>query len=185
MEFIKEITLSFDRSVFFFFQQLQRPWLDYFLAWPTRLGEATLLLSLVIPGILFFDKKKSVQSIPAVVVAILTVNLLSPVLKFFFHRPRPHVYWEHVNVIFSKPLDGAFPSGHTAIVFAAAFILAHYYPKKMGWTFAAAAWVAITRVYVGAHYPTDLIAGALLGGACAWFACRFVAFLQRRNGQVS
>lgn len=183
MDSLKEIIVNLDRSIFFFFQHLQRPWLDYFLAWPTYLGETKILLSLLIPGILFFDRKKSSQSIPAAIVAILTVTWLSPVLKSFFHRPRPYIYWEHVNVIFSKPWGGAFPSGHTAIVFAAAFILAHYYPRKMRWTFVLAAWVAITRIYVGVHYPTDLLGGALLGAACAWFAWRLVAFLQSDSNE--
>jgi undecaprenyl-diphosphatase len=133
---------------------------------------------------LFFDKKKSFQAVSAVAVAIMTVSWLSPVLKAFFHRPRPHIYWEHVNVIFSKPLDGAFPSGHTAVIFSLAFILDHYYPKKMRWTYVVAIWVAITRVYVGAHYPTDLVGGVLLGAACAWFAWSFVAYLERRNAKT-
>lgn len=179
MNALEETILNFDQSVFFFFQHLQRPWLDYFLAWPTRLGEAAIILSLLIPGILFFDKKKNCQSIPAAVVAILTVTWLFSVLKSFFQRPRPYVYWEHVNVLFQKPLDDSFPSGHTAIIFTAAFILAHYYPQKMRWTFGVAVWVALTRVYVGVHYPTDLLGGAILGAACAWFAWRLVAFLQR------
>lgn len=184
MDSLKEIILSFDKSVFFFFQHLQRPWLDYFLAWPTRLGETQILLTLLIPGILLFDKKKYAQSLPAAVIAVFMATWLSPVSKAFFHRPRPHIYWEHVNVIFFKPLNDSFPSGHTAVIFSAACILGHYYPKKMCWFYLVAAWVAITRVYVGAHYPTDLVGGALLGAACAWFAWRLVAYLEQRNAQT-
>ena len=181
MFFLKAFILSFDKAVFFFFQHLQRPWLDYFLAWPTRLGESSIILSLLMLGILIFDKEKRSQSIPALVMAILTVGWVSPITKAFLHRPRPHVFWEHVNVIFHKPLDGAFPSGHTAVIFAAAFIVGHYYPKKAFWAYGVAVWVAITRVYVGVHYPTDLVGGAVLGAACAWFAWRLVASFEPRN----
>jgi len=184
VDFLKEMILSFDHSIFFFFQYLQTPWLDYFLAWPTRLGEGQLTLSLLIPAILFFGKKKSFQCVSATGMAVLMVSWLSPALKAFFHRPRPHIYWGHVNVIFSKPLNGAFPSGHTAIIFSIAFILNHYYPQKMRWAYALAAWVAITRVYVGAHYPTDLVGGAVFGVACGWFACWLIASIERRNAKI-
>ena len=176
MTLLKEWILNFDHSIFFFFQHLQRPWLDYFLAWPTCLGTDVPALSLLVAGIFIFDKKRSDPSIPAALTAILMTDWLTPFLKDFFHRPRPHIYWEHVNILFSKPGNDAFPSGHAAIVFAAAFTLHHYYPQKMRWIYAAAVWIALTRIYVGAHYPTDLIGGALLGAACGWSACRLLAF---------
>ena len=181
MIFLKELFLSFDHTVFFFFQRLQRPWLDYFLAWPTRLGETKIALGFLTLGFLIFGKKKCSTSIPAAVVAVLTADWLSLILKDFFHRPRPHIYWEHVNVIFRKPWNDAFPSGHTAVIFAAAFVLSNYYPKQARWAYVVAAWVAITRVYVGAHYPTDLVGGAVLGIACGWGACWLVAHFGPRN----
>ena len=176
--------LSFDKSIFFFFQHLQRPWLNYLLAWPTRLGEVEIILGFLTIGFLIFGKKKYSSSIPAAVVAILAADWLSLALKVFFHRPRPHIYWQHVHVIFHKSWNDAFPSGHTAIIFSAAFVLSHYYPKNVFWAYAIAVWVAITRIYVGAHYPTDLVGGAILGMACGWFACWFVAYVEQRNPQI-
>lgn len=184
MAFLKELILGFDKSVYFFFQHLQRPWLDYFLAWPTRMGEPLIALSLLTAGVLIFARKKSFQSIAAGVVAVLTASWVYPVLKVFFHRPRPYVYWEHISVIFPKPPDASFPSGHTAVVFAAAFILNRCYPGKIPWVYAVAAWVAITRIYVGAHYPSDVIGGAVLGLACGLFGWRLMAYFERRNAQI-
>ncbi len=175
MQFI----LSIDRAVFFFFQGLQRPWLDYLLAWPTRLGETGILFPVLILLILIFDRKNAFRVITGLAISLITVQYASPALKAFFHRPRPHLFWENVHVIFKKPINDAFPSGHTAIIFAAAFILSHYYPKTRWWAYGVAVWVAITRIYVGVHYPSDLIGGAFLGVAVGWGTCAFLNYYER------
>ena len=74
MIFFKDLFLSIDHTVFFFFQNLQRPWLDYFLAWPTRLGETKIILGFLTIGFLIFGKKKYSSGIPAAVVAILAAE---------------------------------------------------------------------------------------------------------------
>ena len=157
-----------DHAVFFFFQKLQAPWLDYFLAWPTRLGEFGILLSIVIPLTLIFDRKNAFRTIAAMAIVLLMVSYTATIWKDLFGRPRPHEFWENVQIIFATPRNLAFPSGHTMIVFAAAFIFSHYYPKKMLWFYGIAVWVAITRIYVGVHYLTDLIGGAFFGVLYAW-----------------
>ncbi len=156
--------LDFDKAIFFFFQDLQRPWLDYFLAWPTHLGKTIPALTLVVLGILIFDRgPKAFEKAGTSAAAVIVTYWLTQFFKHLFNRPRPHLFWPDVHVIFEKPMNNAFPSGHTAIVFAAAFALDHLYPKKMKWTYGAALWVAVTRVYVGAHYPSDLLGGWVLG----------------------
>lgn len=167
MSAIKEMILSFDKSGLFFFQHLQRPWMDYFLAWPTYLGGTFQTLTLLTVGVLVFDKKKGLEKLSVALTGTLLTYWVSQWLKIFFHRPRPHILWPEIHVIFEKPLNDAFPSGHTAIIFTAAFLLNYLYPGKTRWTYAVAVWVAITRVYVGAHYPTDLIGGVITAFVCA------------------
>jgi undecaprenyl-diphosphatase len=157
-----------DHTVFFFFQGLQQPWLDYFLAWPTRLGEQGILLAVLIPLILIFDRKNAFRTIAALIIVLLMVSYSATIWKDFFGRPRPHLFWENVQIIFAKPRNLAFPSGHTMIIFSAAFIMGTYYPKKILWFYGIAVWVAMTRIYVGVHYLTDLIAGAFFGILYAW-----------------
>jgi undecaprenyl-diphosphatase len=179
MIFFENLVLGFDKSVFFFFQDLQNPWLDLYFAWPTRMGEVRIILILLTFGIVIFDKKRCPLSIPAGMIAILTASWISPVLKAFFRRPRPYVFWENSHVIFQKPQDAAFPSGHTAVIFSAAFVVARYYPRQASWAYAVAVWVGVTRLYVGVHYPSDLLGGAALGALCGWLACRSVELLDR------
>ncbi len=171
---------TIDHAIFFFFQGLQRPWLDYFLAWPTYLGDTKVLLSFLLPAVLIFDKKNAFRTIAAISIALLIVGYASPTLKELFHRPRPHIFWENVHVIFAKPHNDAFPSGHAMVIFAAMFMLSHYYPKLSPWFYAAAVWVGMTRVYVGAHYPTDIVGGMIFGVLCGWLASVIVKFYSQR-----
>ncbi len=179
-----DLVTRIDHRIFFFFQGLQRPWLDYFLAWPTYLGNTQVLLTLLIPSVLFLDRKNGYRSITALTGSLLLADYFSPLFKVFFHRPRPHVYWEHVNVIFSKPMNDAFPSGHTMVAFAAAFVLSYYYPKKTRWFYVVAIWAAITRIYVGAHYPSDLLGGAPVGILCGFVVCHLVKLYEQSNARV-
>ncbi|MFA7001823.1 MAG: phosphatase PAP2 family protein [Candidatus Omnitrophota bacterium] len=181
---MKEVILTFDRSLFFFFQHLQRPWLDYYLAWPTRLGEWALILIVLTLAVILLDQKRNPGVIPSAVLGIIGGEWLCTLLKDIFHRPRPHVYWENVQVIFWKSPNPSFPSGHTTAVFAAAAILTHYYPRQSGWFYAIAVWVAATRLYVGVHYPTDLLAGAVLGFLCGKLACYVTGRLGWKSSQM-
>lgn len=58
---------------------------------------------------------------------------------------------------------GAFPSGHTSSAFAAAAVTAHYYPDFAEWAYLAAALVGLSRIFVEAHWPSNVVVGAGLG----------------------
>lgn len=168
-----EIFEKVDRSFFFYFQELRNSWWDYVLTWPTVLGDALFALSLMIAGIFAFDKTvHKNQRVLISVTAILTTYWITHALKLLFNRPRPFLLWENVEVVFAKPISAAFPSGHAAIIFAVALLLNYFYPKKMIWAYALAIWVSLTRVYIGVHYPSDILAGCILGIACTFFVCR-------------
>jgi undecaprenyl-diphosphatase len=94
--------------------------------------------------------------------AIVVDNVLKPAV----HRERPYVAVPQIAVIGGKPDDYSFPSGHAGTSFAGATTLAGLFPawRVAWWTLALL--IAYSRVYLGVHYPLDVIAGAAIGTAC-------------------
>lgn len=159
-----------DKEIFFAFQSVRHPVLDILLGFPTILGDTWFLLSAIVLLILFLDRDRAAEKITSVVFAVLTCYWVVEPLKSFFMRPRPYRLWPGVTLTFGTAWSYAFPSGHTATAFAAAYLLNRFYGGRMLWLYGIAAWVGITRIYTGVHYPTDVLGGAVLGIACAAFA---------------
>jgi undecaprenyl-diphosphatase len=90
-----------------------------------------------------------------------------------------------VNLI--APLNSySFPSGHACSSFAAATALVLAFPGKGGWAFVPAVLIAVSRVYLGVHYPSDVLAGAAIGALGAWgifiLSHRYIRFRARTSG---
>jgi membrane-associated phospholipid phosphatase len=95
-------------------------------------------------------------------------------LKRVFRRPRPNLSMPGIEARFDSPgtesFEYSFPSGHTAVAFALATSWSLSHPKVFvvvpGVAWAAA--TGVSRVWMGDHYPSDVIAGAVLGTLVAW-----------------
>ncbi len=107
------------------------------------------------------------QLVIAVTVAGLTPDL---VLKPLGARPRPFVASATLAVTSERDrlADYSFPSGHAATAVAGAYALTAMWPagRVVAWTLAAS--IIVSRAYLGVHYPSDLVAGGLLGWFVAW-----------------
>ena len=98
---------------------------------------------------------------------LITTVLGEGVLKHIFRRPRPHVTLGPVKLTIPAPTSFSFPSGHTASSVACATILASLSPWVALTAFGYALLMGISRVYLKAHYVTDVIAGGIIGVICA------------------
>lgn len=103
--------------------------------------------------------------------------------KFIVRRPRPYQAYPDVLVPVTTEPDPSFPSGHTSMAFCTATSLSLLYPHwyvvvpSMLWASA----VGFSRLYLGVHYPSDVLMGALLGAGVAWVAYNVAQRIQEDN----
>jgi undecaprenyl-diphosphatase len=115
-------------------------------------------------------------SVPSLLMSTLLVDYP---IKYYFRRRRPFINIVRAVVVGRKPGSYSFPSGHTASSFAGAVLLSHYYPKRSGIYYAIASLVGFSRIYVGAHYPGDVLSGGTLGVIFATAFRLFFRFLRK------
>lgn len=152
--------------------------LDLLMVAFTIAGLSYVLVLVVIP--LWFRGRK-VQAIDIVLLVVVS-DILSEVLKLLFERPRPGESLASVHMLEWGPLASAsgfsFPSGHALRTFAVGLYLAFVLEKptlrlaSLGF----AGMVGVSRIYLGLHWPSDVLAGALIGLVLA-----AVLFLTRRR----
>lgn len=146
-------------------------WLDPVfegLSYAGRFGLLWIVLALVL-AVLY--RRWGVLAVTVIAVAVADWSAMG--LKGVIDRERPSLRYAEPEPLVKTPHDASFPSGHAATSFAAATVLAFAFPRLGPALFLLAGAVAFSRVYVGVHYPLDVIGGALLGVLVA-LALRFV-----------
>lgn len=94
-------------------------------------------------------------------------DLLSLVLKTTIDRRRPYETLAEADPLLRASVGNSLPSGHAATSFAGAIILGYLFRRALPGLLVLATLVAVSRIYVGVHYPSDVLAGAALGAAVA------------------
>ena len=160
-----------DTVVFRFLNaSLSNPFFDVLMPLLTDLNKqrivfvfvATLLLWMIIRG----NKSVRLAAILLIVTIIISDQINSSVIKFWLLRQRPCHILHNVRLLVSCGSGYSFPSSHAVNNFAGALILAFFLPRAKWWFFGYAAIIAFSRVYVGVHYPSDVIGGGVIGLIC-------------------
>jgi undecaprenyl-diphosphatase len=159
--------LSFDTSLLLWLVAHRTPALDTLMWALTQIGRAgAVWLALGIGAAAL--RRASVSGVWQMGLALLlTLFVADGVLKPVVHRARPYEAMAVLPVLGDRPGNASFPSGHAASSFAAAFSLSRAWPAARVPLWTLAALISVSRVYLGTHYPTDVIGGALVGLACA------------------
>ncbi len=136
----------------------------------------TLAFQAVVPwygemGLAILRHRKSTKKVlrENVIPLFLTSTLVEFVIKPYFRRRRPFISIIQAIVIGKKPGSWSFPSGHSAGAFAGAWLLSQRSPKWSLPRYITASLVAFSRIYLGDHYPGDVLSGSLFGLLFAMF----------------
>lgn len=175
--------LQLDGELLLAIQGLHMAWLDPLVSCYTKLGDAGLLWIALSLAMLFYKptRRAGALALCAMILGLIVTNLT---IKPLISRPRPWLDWPIVPLVTEKD-PNSFPSGHTCAAFAAAMVWVRALPWKGGRAAAvtAAVLMGLSRLYVGVHYPSDVLAGAVIGSLCAWAAWK--VFRLYRSGKDS
>ena len=174
---VVEFLYSIDETVFLILNRgVANPVFDFIM--PIITEEHNQMIPIVVAwlGLVIFGGKKGRITALLVVVLITLSNFLSSeVIKPLVGRVRPCFVVDGVRLLIEQSRSPSFPSSHAANNAAWAALFSVKY-SRLKWVFIfIAGMIAYSRIYIGVHYPSDMIAGAVLGVGCAFF----VLFLER------
>lgn len=153
-------------------------WLSELLTRYTNLGEAGVIWIAIGVIFLFFKSTRKAGAL-ALTAMLLCYIFNDMVVKNLVMRIRPFLTVAGLEALIEHPDSYSFPSGHACSSFAAAGVWAQTLQGR--WAKAGrilllvmAMLMALSRLYVGVHYPTDVLVGSLVGLAGSWMVCRWL-----------
>lgn len=152
----------------------------FFLILSTLFHPKLIFMPLVI-GFLLFHHKKLGWIILEAVYASGFAAVASQGLKYLIDRPRPTLTLENVTSLDPLAAGTSFPSIHAAFVFGLAFVLGANTKKlwvKIAW-YLLAILVCFSRIWLGVHYPLDILAGAMIGIIFGFLSIKFTPYLYK------
>ena len=167
------------------FQTIHNPISDKIMAAITSLGDAGIIWIIITLLLFIFckDKKAAWTSALAMLVSLIVVNCG---LKNIVGRDRPCWIDDSVKMLVKIPRDYSFPSGHTATAFASSVSIIQYakYRKQGIAAVILALAIGVSRMYLFCHWPTDVIAGTILGVLEALLAGIIIRYIYKRIGKL-
>ena len=173
--------IEFEGSILLWIQNnLRSDFLDPIMKAITMLGDKGLIWILITLALLIArrTRKLGVMCAASMVFGLIVTNLI---IKNWAARIRPYEMVQGLNCIVPLAKDWSFPSGHTTNSLACAWVIFRKAPKKFGVpALILAILIAFSRLYVGIHYPTDVLGGAVIGLGSACLAMLLVPRLEKR-----
>jgi len=188
---------EFDQQLFF---AINNGWKsgfsDLWLGYATWLGYGWITFPLGVLCLVLLNRRQWKTNLLAFVAAGIVGGVALNLLKVAVHSPRPLDLFRpdilagrvYINVMFEPLYANSFPSGHTQTIFTVATVLAwaSARARKLNFwcgtaIFVVAVIVGLSRIYCGAHFPSDVVGGAVLGSGTAFGCCYVVGRIKTKK----
>ncbi len=172
-----------DNRIFFWINKGQRnPFFDLVMPYITEFDHWKYWIALTWLLIFLIGGKKTKITFLLVLALVGALDYSNSFLfKHLFARPRPCNVLPGVHIFWPCPRSFSFPSNHAANLFGAAFFLSYVYRNWSFFLIPMAIVVGYSRVYVGEHYPFDIVGGVVLGAVGAALTVMLLRFLLSRG----
>ena len=158
---------KFDNYILFIIEKyVHNRYLDIMMPIVTFMGNLGIIW-VVIAITLIVDKPYRVIGNSIILTLIISTIIGEGIVKHIVRRVRPCNRQDNISLLSLKPISYSFPSGHTLSSFAAAEMLSMYFTQYRLVFMSMAFLIAVSRLYLHVHYPTDVIAGFIIGVLCS------------------
>ena len=148
---------------------MHNPILDKIMVFVTHLGDEGLIW-IFIGFAMCFAKKYRRAGVTVLLALLINLIVGNLTLKPLVARIRPYEYIDGIKLLIETPTDFSFPSGHSFSSFAAAYSVFLFHKKEGIILLILALIIAVSRLYIYVHFPTDVLTGAFLGITVAYLS---------------
>ena len=171
------------QAMVFFNKTIANPIFDFIM--PIITDQNFLVFSgLILIGYLAYygEKRGRIAILVLLIAASFSDAICFQLIKPWVGRIRPsHEFYEYINLLVSKGGKYSFPSNHAANSFVFATVLSYFYDKNRTLLYTIASTIAFSRVYVGVHYPLDIIFGSIIGYIISWIILSIWVIIKMRE----
>ena len=154
-----------DRGALVWVVEHRTAWLDPIFIALSAIGYGGVVWVALAAVLSYVGHRSVLLATALTAVSVWAADLVATILKNVVDRPRPPSVVPEAEPQLGGTLGSSLPSGHAATSFAGAVVLAYLFPRALPWLLTLAVAIGFSRVYVGVHYPFDVLAGAVVGAS--------------------
>src|SRR4030042_2781392 len=172
--------ICFNIKLFKLINGLNHPFFDTVFYLITYLGSGLILIPIVL--VLYAIRK---EKILPVVTSYLLLSIAVQVVKYFWNFPRPAALFDNIHIVGETLKAASFPSGHTATAFMLFYVLTQGKSISLKtFLIICALAVGYSRIYIGAHFPIDVLAGGIIGYLSGYFSVKYIGFFEKYRNEL-
>ena len=171
------------QAMVFLNKTISNPIFDFIMPIVTNQNFLVFLGLILIGYLAYFGGKRGRITIIVLLIAAGTSDAICfQIIKPWVGRIRPsHEFYEYINLLVAKGGKYSFPSNHAANSFVFATVISYFYDKNRKSLYILASVIAFSRVYVGVHYPLDIVFGSVIGYIISWMMLSIWVIIKMRE----